>query len=70
MIPSGKAHNEMLLNDYLGETGAADLGSVICEEAGSSSERRRGKPAALNRPRGSTGRRGGGFFRLRRSGYR
>ena len=21
MIPSGKAHNEMLLNDYLGETG-------------------------------------------------
>jgi acetolactate synthase-1/2/3 large subunit len=31
MIPSGKAHNEMLLNDYLGETGA-DLGSVISEE--------------------------------------
>jgi acetolactate synthase I/II/III large subunit len=30
MIPSGKAHNEMLLNDYLGETGA-DLGSVIDE---------------------------------------
>ena len=28
MIPSGKAHNEMLLSDYLGETGA-DLGSVI-----------------------------------------
>ena len=22
MIPSGKAHNEMILNDYLGETGA------------------------------------------------
>jgi acetolactate synthase-1/2/3 large subunit len=32
MIPSGKAHNEMLLNDYLGETGAEDLGSVISEE--------------------------------------
>ena len=31
MIPSGKAHNEMLLNDYLGETGA-DIGSVISEE--------------------------------------
>jgi acetolactate synthase-1/2/3 large subunit len=31
MIPSGKAHNEMLLNDYLGETGT-DLGSVIDEE--------------------------------------
>ncbi|MBA1156387.1 acetolactate synthase 3 large subunit [Microvirga mediterraneensis] len=31
MIPSGKAHNEMLLNDYLGETGA-DLGSVIDEK--------------------------------------
>ncbi len=30
MIPSGKAHNEMLLNDYLGETG--DLGSVIDEK--------------------------------------
>jgi acetolactate synthase-1/2/3 large subunit len=28
MIPSGKAHNEMILNDYLGETGA-DIGSVI-----------------------------------------
>ncbi|HYF53672.1 MAG TPA: thiamine pyrophosphate-dependent enzyme, partial [Salinarimonas sp.] len=28
MIPSGKAHNEMLLSDYLGETGA-DIGSVI-----------------------------------------
>jgi acetolactate synthase-1/2/3 large subunit len=32
MIPSGKAHNEMLLNDYLGETGAEDLGSVISAE--------------------------------------
>jgi acetolactate synthase I/II/III large subunit len=32
MIPSGKAHNEMLLNDYLGETGAEDLGSVISEQ--------------------------------------
>jgi acetolactate synthase-1/2/3 large subunit len=32
MIPSGKAHNEMILNDYLGETGAEDLGSVISEE--------------------------------------
>ena len=31
MIPSGKAHNEMLLNDYLGETGQ-DLGSVISAE--------------------------------------
>jgi acetolactate synthase-1/2/3 large subunit len=31
MIPSGKAHNEMLLNDYLGETGQ-DLGSVIDEK--------------------------------------
>ena len=31
MIPSGKAHNEMLLNDYLGETGA-ELGDVISEE--------------------------------------
>ena len=31
MIPSGKAHNEMLLNDYLGETGV-ELGSVITEE--------------------------------------
>jgi acetolactate synthase-1/2/3 large subunit len=31
MIPSGKAHNEMLLNDYLGETGA-DIGSVIDEK--------------------------------------
>ena len=31
MIPSGKAHNEMLLNDYLGETGA-DLGAVIDEK--------------------------------------
>jgi len=31
MIPSGKAHNEMLLNDYMGETGA-DLGSVIDEK--------------------------------------
>ena len=30
MIPSGKAHNEMLLNDYLGETG--DIGSVIDEK--------------------------------------
>jgi acetolactate synthase-1/2/3 large subunit len=32
MIPSGKAHNEMIMNDYLGETGAEDLGSVIGEE--------------------------------------
>ena len=32
MIPSGKAHNEMILNDYLGETGAEDLGSIITEE--------------------------------------
>jgi acetolactate synthase I/II/III large subunit len=31
MIPSGKAHNEMLLNDYLGETGT-DLSSVIDEK--------------------------------------
>jgi len=31
MIPSGKAHNEMLLSDYLGETGV-DLGDVISEE--------------------------------------
>jgi acetolactate synthase I/II/III large subunit len=31
MIPSGKAHNEMLLNDYLGETGA-DIGSLIDEK--------------------------------------
>ncbi|MDP8918478.1 MAG: thiamine pyrophosphate-dependent enzyme, partial [Pseudomonadota bacterium] len=31
MIPSGKAHNEMLLNDYLGETGS-DIGSVIDEK--------------------------------------
>jgi acetolactate synthase I/II/III large subunit len=31
MIPSGKAHNEMLLNDYLGETGA-ELGDVISAE--------------------------------------
>jgi acetolactate synthase I/II/III large subunit len=31
MIPSGKAHNEMLLNDYLGETGV-ELGDVISEE--------------------------------------
>jgi len=31
MIPSGKAHNEMLLNDYLGEEGT-DLGSVIDEK--------------------------------------
>ncbi|MFH6782246.1 MULTISPECIES: acetolactate synthase 3 large subunit [Methylobacterium] len=31
MIPSGKAHNEMLLSDYLGETGA-DLGDVISDE--------------------------------------
>ena len=31
MIPSGKAHNEMLLNDYLGETGA-ELGEAISEE--------------------------------------
>jgi acetolactate synthase-1/2/3 large subunit len=31
MIPSGKAHNEMLLSDYLGETGM-DLGDVISEE--------------------------------------
>ena len=30
MIPSGKAHNEMLLNDYLGETGAP-IGAVIDE---------------------------------------
>ncbi len=32
MIPSGKAHNEMLLNDYLGEAGGEDLGSVISAE--------------------------------------
>ncbi len=38
MIPSGKAHNEMIMNDYLGETGAedeasaTDLGAVIGEE--------------------------------------
>jgi acetolactate synthase-1/2/3 large subunit len=35
MIPSGKAHNEMILNEYLGETGGEDvpdLGSVISEE--------------------------------------
>ena len=31
MIPAGKAHNEMLLSDYLGETGA-ELGSMIGEE--------------------------------------
>ncbi|MFL5115716.1 MAG: acetolactate synthase 3 large subunit [Microvirga sp.] len=31
MIPSGKAHNEMILNDYLGETGA-ELGAVIDEK--------------------------------------
>jgi acetolactate synthase-1/2/3 large subunit len=31
MIPSGKAHNEMLLNDYLGETGV-DIGAAIGEE--------------------------------------
>ena len=31
MIPSGKAHNEMLLSDYLGETGA-EIGDVISEE--------------------------------------
>ncbi|MCB8821286.1 acetolactate synthase 3 large subunit [Microvirga rosea] len=31
MIPSGKAHNEMLLNDYLGETGT-DIRSVIDEK--------------------------------------
>lgn len=31
MIPSGKAHNEMLLNDYLEETGG-DIGSVIDEK--------------------------------------
>jgi acetolactate synthase-1/2/3 large subunit len=31
MIPSGKAHNEMLLNDYLGETGA-DLSAVVDEK--------------------------------------
>ena len=31
MIPSGKAHNEMLLSDYLGETGM-DLGDGISEE--------------------------------------
>ena len=31
MIPSGKAHNEMLLSDYLGETGV-ELGEVISEE--------------------------------------
>ena len=31
MIPSGKAHNEMLLSDYLGETGV-ELGDVISEE--------------------------------------
>src|SRR5919106_258913 len=30
MIPSGKAHNEMLLNDYLGETGV-DIGAAIGE---------------------------------------
>ena len=28
MIPSGKAHNEMLLSDYLGETGM-EIGDVI-----------------------------------------
>ncbi|MBV9078497.1 MAG: acetolactate synthase 3 large subunit [Methylobacteriaceae bacterium] len=32
MIPSGKAHNEMIMNDYLGETGAEDLGSIISAE--------------------------------------
>ncbi|GJD59588.1 acetolactate synthase 3 large subunit [Methylobacterium dankookense] len=31
MIPSGKAHNEMLLSDYLGETGV-ELGEVISDE--------------------------------------
>lgn len=31
MIPSGKAHNEMILNDYLGESGG-DIGSVIDEK--------------------------------------
>ena len=31
MIPSGKAHNEMLLSDYLGETGV-ELGDVISAE--------------------------------------
>jgi acetolactate synthase I/II/III large subunit len=31
MIPSGKAHNEMLLNDYLGET-KQNIGSVIDEK--------------------------------------
>ena len=31
MIPSGKAHNEMLLNDYLGEAGT-DIGAVIDEK--------------------------------------
>jgi acetolactate synthase-1/2/3 large subunit len=31
MIPSGKAHNEMLLSDYLGETGV-EIGDVISEE--------------------------------------
>ena len=31
MIPSGKAHNEMILNDYLGETGK-DLSSAVTEE--------------------------------------
>jgi acetolactate synthase-1/2/3 large subunit len=31
MIPSGKAHNEMLLSDYLGEAGT-DIGAVIDEK--------------------------------------
>jgi acetolactate synthase I/II/III large subunit len=31
MIPSGKAHNEMLLNDYMGET-RPNIGSVIDEK--------------------------------------
>ena len=31
MIPSGKAHNEMILNDYLGET-KQNIGSVIDEK--------------------------------------
>jgi acetolactate synthase I/II/III large subunit len=31
MIPSGKAHNEMLLNDYMGET-KQNIGSVIDEK--------------------------------------
>jgi acetolactate synthase-1/2/3 large subunit len=33
MIPSGKAHNEMLMNDYIGdEESTQDIGNVISEE--------------------------------------